>query len=397
MRDIYLIDFENVASEGLSGITYLSEDDQVIIFYSNNSNRLTMKMHILIGKSVCNLTYFEVTVGGKNALDHQISTFLGYLIGTEAAQRNYYIVSRDMGYKHVANFWAAKKIGPKVRCIDTIKGASRLERNRREPVLQPVPQEADMQLPQETPAVPPEPVAEVPAPPESLEPVEAAAPEQPDAPVEIVEPEAALPIQETPPEPVPQVIPEAPVLPEPTMLEFQEPLEIQEPQPVQAPPLPEPVVAEPESMESEATEAQQKSQEPLQRRVNRNRPRSRGRYRKNYTAETPAAAEESPAPQTVEKPEPKTEAPEEKPEPLEKKPEQKKKPQKSRTAKQDAPVANLDQLASLIAPYPKLQENVLRDLIVNNKRQVLCNTLRKHLGQEKGLALYNEIKKCAWH
>jgi hypothetical protein len=28
---------------------------------------------------------------------------------------------------------------------------------------------------------------------------------------------------------------------------------------------------------------------------------------------------------------------------------------------------------------------------------VLCNTLRKQLGQEKGLALYNEIKKLAWH
>ena len=37
MRDIYLIDFENVASEGLSGITYLAPEDEVIIFYSNNS------------------------------------------------------------------------------------------------------------------------------------------------------------------------------------------------------------------------------------------------------------------------------------------------------------------------------------------------------------------------
>ena len=85
MRDIYPIDFENVASEGLSGITYLSPEDQVIIFYSANSNRLSMKMHILIGKSTCNLNYFEVSVGGKNALDHQISTWLGYLIGTGAA------------------------------------------------------------------------------------------------------------------------------------------------------------------------------------------------------------------------------------------------------------------------------------------------------------------------
>ena len=30
MRDIYLIDFENVASEGLSGITYLSPEDSEV-------------------------------------------------------------------------------------------------------------------------------------------------------------------------------------------------------------------------------------------------------------------------------------------------------------------------------------------------------------------------------
>lgn len=53
-------------------------------------------------------------------------------------------------------------------------------------------------------------------------------------------------------------------------------------------------------------------------------------------------------------------------------------------------------LRALIAPYPGLQETHLRELIADNKRQVLCNTLRKQLGQEKGLALYNEIKKSAW-
>ena len=132
MRDIYLIDFENVASEGLSGITYLSPEDQVIIFYSANSNRLSMKMHILIGKSTCNLNYFEVSVGGKNALDHQISTWLGYLIGTGAAERSYYIVSRDMGYRHVANFWAVNDGKPRVKCVETIRAAVRLERIRQE-------------------------------------------------------------------------------------------------------------------------------------------------------------------------------------------------------------------------------------------------------------------------
>ena len=41
-------------------------------------------------------------------------------------------------------------------------------------------------------------------------------------------------------------------------------------------------------------------------------------------------------------------------------------------------------------------DNPFYDNINGNKRQILCNTLRKQLGQEKGLALYNEIKKSAW-
>ena len=162
MRDIYLIDFENVASEGLSGITYLSPEDEVIIFYSNNSNRLSMKMHILIGKSVCKCNYFEVTVGGKNALDHQISTWLGYLIGTRAADRNYYIVSKDMGYKFVASFWTESAMHPSVRCIDNIRAASRLDRRR--PARNEEETEAEVQEPVAFPtlSVQPEPVAQAP-------------------------------------------------------------------------------------------------------------------------------------------------------------------------------------------------------------------------------------------
>ena len=33
---IFLIDFENVHSDGLNGVDLLSENDEVVIFYSNN-------------------------------------------------------------------------------------------------------------------------------------------------------------------------------------------------------------------------------------------------------------------------------------------------------------------------------------------------------------------------
>lgn len=386
MRDIYLIDFENVASEGLSGITYLSEEDQVIIFYSNNSNRLTMKMHILIGKSVCNLNYFEVTVGGKNALDHQISTYLGYLMGTNAAERNYYIVSRDMGYKHVANFWASQKIGPRVRCIDSIKGASRLERNRREAVLQPVPQEPQLDVPVLEPQT-------VPASMEAAPVLPATEPEQVDAPAADLATES-LPVGE----PVAEAVAEPAVI-EPVQ-ESTEDAATETGSPEEAPL--EASESEPErSAEPEATESVESKPEP-QRRMNRNRPRPRGRYRRNSstTPETKSVPEEpvvAPVPDAQETKLAPKETAANTEEPTEKKAAPRKRPSTKKAAPQKQETVNLDQLSTLIAPYPKLQENVLRDLIANNKRQVLCNTLRKHLGQEKGLALYNEIKKSAWH
>lgn len=245
MRDIYLIDFENVASEGLSGITQLDPEDQVVIFFSNNSKSLSMKMHILIGKSVCQLDYFEATVGGKNALDHQVSTWLGYLVATGAADRNYYIVSRDAGYKYVSSFWTESELRPSVRCVDSIKMALRLERNR---------QEAAQKIEAET------------------------------------------------------------VLTE----------EIPEQKPVE----------EPQTEERSA----------------RKQPKTRQQSQKKSQSQK----------------------------------------------KQEEKPPQLPELAAMLAPYPGLPEGRLRELIAENKKQALCNTLRKQLGQEKGLALYNEIKKSVW-
>lgn len=316
MRDIYLIDFENVASEGLSGITNLSEEDQVIIFYSNNSNRISMKMHIQIGKSVCKLDYFEILVGGKNALDHQLSTWLGYLIGTGAAERNYYIVSRDMGYRHVTNFWAGSALAPSIRCIDSIKVAGKLERKlQREAAGQ---QEEQKEEPEAVPAAETETVPE-------------------EVPVEVT---AEVPVETA-----------------------QEPAS--EPEETTAEPAEEPAVAA-------ASESQEPISEELKGEPENQEERIRSFHNRNRTKKTTTRTRQrSGASQNGE-------ARQEKPE---KKPETKQ---------------GLEQLSAMLLPYPNLQENHLRQLIHDNKKQILCNTLRKQLGQEKGLALYNDIKKIAW-
>lgn len=504
MRDIYLIDFENVASEGLSGITYLSPEDQVIIFYSANSNRLSMKMHILIGKSICNLSYFEVSVGGKNALDHQISTWLGYLIGTEAAERSYYIVSRDMGYRHVANFWAVNDGKPRVRCVETIRAAVRLERIRQEKVAAAAaageqPQEAEAEQ-VTAPATVPVPVPT----PEALravtEPVlelkaasivaETAATEQTvEQPKEVLsEPEPLESLEEPEPgssrksyrgrtrfhrsrgkghsgqetgktghdnapehakqersasteqletkpaaaekkaeekpaeqlilkaeekpaaQPAPKAEPKQPERPKPEVkpqpekkLEEKKP---EEKKPVQSErysksfwqkPRPEPKQAEQPKPEEKKEPAPKPEMKPARKHAEKAEVKAE--------IKTEPKTEPKPALQTEqkaeEKPEPKQEAKlkTEKKQPARQKNVQKRpngeKPRREKAAAKPEG-HNLEQLPRLIAPYPQLQENTLKELILANKRQVLCNTLRKQLGQEKGLALYNELKKSVW-
>ena len=101
---IYLVDFENVTSEGLSGVGNLGEGDKVILFYSTKANKISLPIHVEMSKSPASFEYKEVLVGGKNALDYQLSTYLGYLIG-QNEDANYYIVSKDRGYEYLSDFW----------------------------------------------------------------------------------------------------------------------------------------------------------------------------------------------------------------------------------------------------------------------------------------------------
>ena len=80
---IYLVDFENVKSKGLEGIDKLCETDSVIIFFSENSDTLSFEMHQKVLSSKADIEYFKVCVGGKNALDFQLSTLLGFMVAKE--------------------------------------------------------------------------------------------------------------------------------------------------------------------------------------------------------------------------------------------------------------------------------------------------------------------------
>ncbi len=100
----YLVDFENVTSAGISGIQRLTKDDKVYIFYTVNASNLSFAAHLNLLSSPAEIIYYNVASGGKNALDFQLSSFLGYLI-SKGEEKNFCIISNDRGYEYVRGFW----------------------------------------------------------------------------------------------------------------------------------------------------------------------------------------------------------------------------------------------------------------------------------------------------
>lgn len=123
-KKYYFIDYENVHKTGFKGLLNLSSNDNVIIFYSGNADKITFNLHKEIVDSKADITYFEVKAGGKNALDFQLSTYLGYLIGNKKKTRCY-IVSNDRGFEFVRDFW--KKQGFRIEIISDINNNSTKE------------------------------------------------------------------------------------------------------------------------------------------------------------------------------------------------------------------------------------------------------------------------------
>lgn len=127
-RKYYLVDFENVHSAGLDGIHKLDADSTVCIFYSRNASNVTSGLNFGMMESKAEIKYQHAEAGNKNALDFQLSSYLGVII-TENAGKNckYYIVSRDSGYSSLIPFWKDK--GITVEIISDISGRGLFAQN----------------------------------------------------------------------------------------------------------------------------------------------------------------------------------------------------------------------------------------------------------------------------
>lgn len=135
----YLIDFENVRASGFDGVEKLTEHDKVVTFYSVNADTITFDTHRKINESRADIEFQKVSVGGKNALDFQLSSYLGYLIrdtlptDDNADKCNYYIVSNDTGYAFLCEYWRNRGIA--VNIVRNMKGkiTPTIEKTKSEP------------------------------------------------------------------------------------------------------------------------------------------------------------------------------------------------------------------------------------------------------------------------
>lgn len=105
--NFYLIDYENVNINGIKILldkNLLNSNDRIFIFYSEKCKNINLE--ILQNLNDLNIKIFieHIQTGIDNALDFQLSSYLGYMIGQNTAD-NYYIVSNDKGYDCLQDYW----------------------------------------------------------------------------------------------------------------------------------------------------------------------------------------------------------------------------------------------------------------------------------------------------
>ncbi len=99
----YLIDFENVHEDGLSGSENLGKHDHVHLFSTKNAPKISIEK--LTNFNSVDLSFHEISVGNQS-LDMHLVSYLGYLIGINVNNKfKYVIISNDSDYDNIISFW----------------------------------------------------------------------------------------------------------------------------------------------------------------------------------------------------------------------------------------------------------------------------------------------------
>lgn len=122
----YFIDYENVHADGLTGVEMIGENDIVCVMYTEQSKSFSLEFVEKIGKRKARLESYKAGTGSKNALDFQLSSYMGYIIAqNENDSVEFCIVSKDTGFDCLVEFWKERNI--------TVKRITNLSGEEQEP------------------------------------------------------------------------------------------------------------------------------------------------------------------------------------------------------------------------------------------------------------------------
>ena len=106
IETFYLIDYENVNSDGLAGCDKLTKTDHIIIFFTKNAMKINMSE--IANHGDAELDMIEVPVG-KQSADIHIGSYIGYLAGINKGKDcSIVVVSKDIDFDNVIKFWKVK-------------------------------------------------------------------------------------------------------------------------------------------------------------------------------------------------------------------------------------------------------------------------------------------------
>jgi len=105
---IYLIDTENVRTVWTLLLERMTENDKIYVFYTMNSGHVTYEDLNGVISSGKNVELIQCHTG-KNGLDFQLVSYLGYLI-RDNENADYCIISDDSGYDAVIKFWEGRDV-----------------------------------------------------------------------------------------------------------------------------------------------------------------------------------------------------------------------------------------------------------------------------------------------
>ncbi len=101
---VYLIDSENISDEWADILDRMGQQDAIFVFYTDKSAHISCQRVCKLMQQGAGRVWWIKCFEGNNALDFQLVSELGAMIGREAAFE-YVIISKDNGYNSVVKYW----------------------------------------------------------------------------------------------------------------------------------------------------------------------------------------------------------------------------------------------------------------------------------------------------